>query len=160
MQALFTHHVFVDLETTGLDPGVDEVVELGALFVEQGQVVKRLDRLFSSRAPLPLTIRRITGLTDEDLRGQGAFTDYQEALRRELEGWTVVAHNAPFEQSFLGDLLQDIGAPVLDSCELLHYLYPELESHSLEALVSWAGVSDRAAHRAIRDCEDTFAVLA
>src|SRR5262249_6665661 len=38
-------------------------------------------------------------------------------------------------------------------------LYPELESHSLEALVSWAGVSDKAAHRALRDCEDTFAVL-
>jgi ATP-dependent DNA helicase DinG len=159
MQALFTHHVFVDLETTGLDPGVDEVVELGALFVEQGRVVKRLDRLFSSRAPLPLTIRRITGLSDEDLQGRGAFSDYEGELRRELEGWTVVAHNAPFEQSFLGGLLQDIGAPVLDSCELLHYLYPELESHSLEALVSWAGVSDRAAHRALRDCEDTLAVV-
>lgn len=160
MQALFTHHVFVDLETTGLDPGVDEVIELGALFVDQGQVVERRERLFGSRAPLPLTIRRITGLSDEDLRGREPFTAYAAELQRALEGWTVVAHNALFEQSFLGGLLQEIGAPVLDSCELLHYLYPELESHSLEALVSWAGVSDRAAHRALRDCEDTFAVLA
>src|SRR5439155_227336 len=75
MQALFTHHAFVDLETTGLDPGVDEVIELGALFVEQGQVVERRERLFSSRAPLPLTIRRITGLTDE-----GRRDDVRDAL--------------------------------------------------------------------------------
>ncbi|HYV48831.1 MAG TPA: 3'-5' exonuclease, partial [Myxococcaceae bacterium] len=129
MQALFTHHVFVDLETTGLDPDVDEVIELGALFVEQGQVVERRERLFGARAPLPLTIRRITGLVDEDLRGREPFTAYAPELRRALEGWTVVAHNATFEQSFLGGLLQEIGAPVLDSCELLHYLYPELESH-------------------------------
>src|SRR5438045_7798960 len=81
MQALFTHHAFVDLETTGLDPGVDEVIELGVLFVEQGQVVRRREQLFSSRAPLPLTIRRITGLTDEDLRGRDAFAAYAGELR-------------------------------------------------------------------------------
>jgi len=159
MEALFPHHVFVDLETTGLDPDVDEVIELGALFVHQGQVVDRQERLFSSRSPLPLTIRRLTGLADEDLRDRQPFAAYAGELQRALQGWTVVAHNASFEQGFLGGLLQDIGAPVLDSCELLHYLYPELESHSLEALVSWAGVSDRAAHRALRDCEDTRAVL-
>ena len=159
MEALFHHHVFVDLETTGLDPEVDEVIELGALFVHGGQVVERRSRLFSSRAPLPLAIRRITGLSDEDLRGQEPFSAHAAELERALRGWTVVAHNAPFEQGFMGGLLKDGGARVLDSCELLHYLYPELESHSLEALVTWAKVADRAAHRALRDCEDTLAVL-
>jgi ATP-dependent DNA helicase DinG len=159
MEALFRHHVFVDLETTGLDPSVDEVIELGALFVHEGKVVERMDRLFAPSSPLPLTIQRITGLTDEDLKGRERFTTYRLRLREDLKGWTVVAHNASFEQGFLYDLLQEIEAPVLDSCELLHYLYPELESHSLEALVAWAGVSDHAAHRALKDCEDTFAVL-
>ena len=57
---------------------------------------------------------------------------------RALTGWTVVAHNAPFEKGFLPELLGPIRAPVLDSCELLHYLYPELASHSLEAMLRWA----------------------
>ena len=76
-------------------------------------------------------------------------------LREALRGWTVVAHNAPFERAFLPEL----EAPMLDSCELLHYLHPELSSHSLEALLRWAGLEGRTRHRAMSDCESTFAVL-
>lgn len=156
---LFTHHVFVDLETTGLNPAQDEVIEVGALFVENGEIVRRISRLFRPSAPLPLAIRRITGLADEDLVGHPPFASFMEELARALDGWTVVAHNASFEQSFLSEVLASIDAEVLDTCELLHYLFPELESHSLEAVVKWAKVSDRCAHRALRDCEDTFAVV-
>ncbi len=156
---LFSHHVFVDLETTGLDPARDEVIELGALFVEDGQVVRRISRLFRPRAPLPLAIRRLTGLSDEDLQDQPPFEDFAEELAEALRGWTVVAHNAAFEQSFLASLFDRIGAEVIDSCELLHYLYPEWESHSLEQVVRWAKVADKAAHRALQDCEDTFHAL-
>ncbi len=156
---LFHHHVFLDLETTGLNPSTDEVIEVGALFVHEGQVVNRISRLFRPSHPLPLAIRRITGLDDSQLSDQPAFGSFAEELRDALEGWTIVAHNAWFEQSFLAPILEAIQAPVLDSCELLHYLYPELDSHSLESVVKWAKVSDRAAHRALKDCEDTFGVL-
>ncbi|MBS1152329.1 MAG: damage-inducible protein DinG, partial [Myxococcaceae bacterium] len=62
-------------------------------------------------------------------------------------------------ESFLGPLLEELGAPVLDTCELLHYLHPELASHSLESLIRWTRVGTLAAHRALQDCEDTFAAL-
>ncbi len=156
---LLHHLVIVDLETTGLDPAADLVIELGAVFVEEGRVVRRVSKLFSAGRPLPLTIRRLTGLTDEALAGQPPFRAEGPELARSLAGWTMVAHNATFECSFLADVLAAAGSPVLDSCELLHLLFPELESHSLESMVRWAGVSDRAAHRALRDCEDTLAVL-
>ncbi|MBX5484780.1 MAG: exonuclease [Myxococcaceae bacterium] len=156
---LFHHHVFVDLETTGLNPQTDEVIEVGALFVEEGQVVRRISRLFRPSAPLPLAIQRITGLTDADLDGQPSFHAFQDELAEALRGWTVVAHNAFFERSFLAEVFASIDAEVIDSCELLHYLFPELDSHSLESAVKWAKVSDRCAHRALRDCEDTFAVV-
>ena len=45
-------------------------------------------------------------------------------LKALLEGWTIVAHNATFERAFMDGLLEELGAPVLDSCELYHYLYP------------------------------------
>ncbi len=66
---LFTRHVFLDLETTGLDPRVDEVIELGALFFENGQEVRRIARLYSPSRPLPITIRRLTGIDDALLDG-------------------------------------------------------------------------------------------
>src|SRR5258708_38289788 len=53
-------------------------------------------------------------------------------------------------------LLEELGARVLDTCELLHYLYPEMPSHSLEHIVRWAGVGGGAVHRAMQDAEDTF----
>lgn len=156
---LFQHHAFVDLETTGLDPSSDRVIEVGVLFVDAGKVVGRISRLFESPFPLPLSIRRLTGIDDADLAGQPAFEAFVPELRAALAGWTVVAHNASFEQSFLAGLLEQIEAPVLDSCELLHYLYPELESYSLESMIRWTGIGDRATHRALKDSEDTFSML-
>ncbi|MBI3182655.1 MAG: exonuclease [Myxococcales bacterium] len=156
---LFSRHAFVDLETTGLDPSKDEVIEVGALFVERGEVVGRLSRLCRASKPLPLAIRRITGIEDADLKAAPPFAELFPTLKSSLAGWTIVAHNAAFEESFLAGLLGEIRAPLLDSCELLHYLYPELESHSLEAVIRWAKVGDHAAHRALLDCEDTFACL-
>jgi ATP-dependent DNA helicase DinG len=156
---LFTRHVFLDLETTGLDPRTDEVIELGALFFEHGQEVHRIARLYSASRPLPITIRRLTGIDDAMLAGKPRFGGDLAELREALAGWTVVAHNAPFEKGFLPELLGPIRAPVLDSCELLHYLHPELQSHSLESLLRWAGHAPRTAHRVVTDCLATHAVL-
>ncbi|HLM43129.1 MAG TPA: exonuclease domain-containing protein, partial [Myxococcaceae bacterium] len=156
---LFNRHVFLDLETTGLDPRADEVIELGALFVENGRVVDRYVQFFSASRPLPLTIRRLTGIEDGMLADMPRLGVKVPELRRKLAGWTVVAHNASFEKGFLPDLLGPIRAPVLDSCELMHYLHPELPSHSLEFLLRWAGKGPRSRHRAMTDCEATHAVL-
>ncbi|KFE59544.1 DinG family ATP-dependent helicase YoaA [Hyalangium minutum] len=151
--------MFLDLETTGLDPRTDEVIELGALFFENGQEVRRIARLYSPSRPLPITIRRLTGIDDALLEGRPRFGSDIAELREALRGWTVVAHNAPFEKGFLPDLLGPIRAPVLDSCELLHYLHPELSSHSLESMLRWAGQKPRTAHRVVTDCLATHAVL-
>ena len=156
---LFTRHVFLDLETTGLDPRVDEVIEFGALFIENGRVVDRYVQFFSASRPLPLTIRRLTGIEDGMLADMPRLAAKVPELRRRLAGWTVVAHNASFEKGFLPDLLGPLRSPVLDSCELMHYLHPELPSHSLEFLLRWAGKGPRSRHRAMTDCEATHAVL-
>ena len=156
---LFTRHVFLDLETTGLDPRVDEVIELGALFIENGRVTERYAQFFTASRPLPLTIRRLTGIQDAHLAGQPRLEQKTAELRDKLAGWTVVAHNASFEKGFLPDILGPLRSPVLDSCELMHYLHPELSSHSLESLLRWAGKGPRERHRAMTDCEATFAVL-
>ncbi len=156
---LLNHHAFVDLETTGLDPRNDEVIEVGIVFVEDDAVVNRVSKLFRPSRPLPLVIQRLTGLTDAQLSAQGEFAGFLPELTELLRGWTVVAHNAAFEESFLGAMFDSLEAQVLDTCELLHYLHPELESHSLESLIRWTKVGTLAAHRALQDCEDTFAAL-
>src|SRR5438128_844424 len=156
---LLQHHAFIDLETTGLDPSADQVIEVGVVLVERGQIIRRVGQLLRPQGPLPVIIRRLTGLDDALLATQPSFGEYRAELKALLDGWTIVAHNATFERAFMDGLLEELGAPVLDSCELYHYLYPELASHSLESMVRWAGLGNGAQHRALEDAEDTFHAL-
>lgn len=157
---LLPKHAFLDIETTGLDPKRDEVIEVGVVFVEDGKVVKTLAQLLKPHSPLPLVIRRLTGLDDDALAQKPTLHDYAGTLQAALKGWTLVAHNASFEKSFLAEHVDAVKAVLLDTCELVHYLHPELKSHSLDALVRHSGHASGIAHRAQQDAQDTFQVLA
>jgi DNA polymerase III epsilon subunit family exonuclease len=150
-------HLFLDIETTGLDAATDEVIELGAVMIRNGRIEAEHQWLIRPTRSVPAMISALTGLTDEDLAGAASFEELVPELRPLFQGVTVVAHNALFEKSFLKGLLDD--APVLDSCELALVLFPELKSHSLDALVQWAGVSPGARHRALDDAKDTWRVV-
>jgi len=154
---LVDRHLFLDIETTGLDAGTDEVIELGAVLVCDGRIEAERSWLVRPTRPVPAVISALTGLTDDDLAGAASFDELEPTLRPLFRGVTVVAHNALFEQSFLKGLLDDV--PVLDSCELALVLFPELKSHSLDALVQWAGLSSGARHRALDDAKDTWHVV-
>lgn len=154
---LLDQHLFLDVETTGLDAQADEIIELGAVLVRDGKAVERRQWLVRPRQPLPAVISALTGLTDDDLAGAASLEELRPELQALFQGATVVAHNALFERSFLSTLLD--GVPVLDSCELALVLFPELPSHSLDSLVQWANVASGTHHRALQDASDTFEVV-
>lgn len=147
----------VDVETTGLDPAQAHVIEVGALFVAPGAEPVRRSWLVRPPGPVPAWITALTGLDAAELSAAPPLGAVEEEIAQALAGWTLVAHNAAFERSFLGAMVAN--ATFLDSCVLTHLLYPELPSHSLDALVRWAGVGGGAQHRALGDAEDTLAVL-
>lgn len=147
----------LDIETTGLDPETDQIIELAVVFVDGGKVVRELEWLVRPTRPVPALISALTGLTDEALAGAASFDEQAPGLRGVFEDRVVVAHNAAFERSFLPDALAD--AQVLDSCELALILFPELPSHALDALVKWAGRTEGSAHRALADARDTLTVM-
>ena len=155
--SVLTRYAFVDIETTGLEPLTDEIIEVGAAFVEAGVVVRREAWQAKPSGELPPLITALTGLSDAELADAPAFDQIAPAIRAALEGWTLVAHNGAFERSFLGELVADL--PMIDSCELMHLLFPELPRHSLEELVRWSGCATGTRHRALGDAEDTLAVV-
>lgn len=149
---------FVDIETTGLDPSTDEILEIGAVFVERGVVTDRKRWLVKPTKPIPALITALTGLTDEEVANAPPLGSLDAELRASLGGWTLVAHNAGFERSFLKDTIAH--QPMLDSCEVAQLLFPERASHALDSLVRWLELGRAARHRALDDAEDTFLVLA
>ncbi len=158
MASILRRLCFVDIETTGLDARTEEIVEVGAVFVERGVVTGRKRWLVKPGRPIPALITALTGLTDEEVRSSPPLGELEAELKDALGGWTLVAHNAGFERSFLGERIA--GNAMLDSCEVAQLLFPERSSHSLDSLVRWLGVGRAARHRALDDAEDTFLMLA
>jgi DNA polymerase III epsilon subunit-like protein len=157
VRTVLERYVFLDIETTGLDPLHDEIIELGAVFVHEAEIEREVSFLFRPSRPIRPFIEALTGLSNVDLESAPRFSERADVIKELLTGATVVAHNAAFERSFLGPLLD--GAELLDSCELALILEPSLESHALSALVSWANIAPAAQHRALDDAKDTFRMV-
>jgi len=125
--------VVVDLETTGLDPAVSRIVEVGAIRVEPRQEPAVFHSLVDPQGPLPEATRELTGLRDADLVGQPRWADVGPRLRECLRGARLVAHDAEFERGFLSGTASAT-ATWLDTLELACVLRPELPAHDLATL--------------------------
>ncbi|WP_165249913.1 exonuclease domain-containing protein [Paludisphaera soli] len=149
-----------DLETTGLDPGVDRVVEIGAMaFDAHGLVVETFERLVNPGRPMGEVAIAISGLVDADLAGAPAASivlpEFLAFLERAPDA-PLLAHNSAFDAGFLGMELARAeltfpGVPVLDTLALARTTLPNLGSHRLDRLVEHFGIAARVRHRALGD---------
>src|SRR5699024_4509183 len=112
--------VLIDLETTGLQPGRDEIIEFGALRID-GDKETEFSCLVRPAGPLPKTIAELTGLTDETLQAQGLAME--QALQQFLTFIgrdKLVGYNLSFDMAFLRAACQRTGQsmPVNRSTDL------------------------------------------
>jgi DNA polymerase-3 subunit epsilon len=145
---------FVDVETTGLDPRVNRITEVGVVTVdgrraeEWSTVINPLTR----RQERPVAPHEIT---DEMRNDAPRFRDIAADLARRLEGRLLIAHNARFDHGFLKaefDRLRiDFAPQVLCSLMLSRRLYPELASHDLDSLMASHALTAPVRHRALYD---------
>lgn len=154
--ALTRSIVFVDLETTGADAQHDRITEIGV--VEVGpEGIQEWDTLLDPGMGIPPFIQRLTGITDEMVRGHPTFASIAETLAERLQGRLFVAHNARFDYGFLKNEFRRAGltfrADVLCTVRLSRSLFPSAARHGLDALVARFGLQPRARHRALADAE-------
>ncbi len=155
--------VVLDVETTGLFPASDRIIEIGAVKLENGQIVDELSLLCDPGVPLPRRITDITGITDLMLRGKEPPSAGVEQLLTFIGNCPVAAHNAPFDMGMLAAECQRMGVdfhpPALDTLTLARRLFPKQTSHKLGALCRLLGVSLKNAHRAVHDAAATAQCL-
>jgi polyribonucleotide nucleotidyltransferase len=153
--------VVVDVETTGTNPEVADLVEIAAVRVRDGQVV---DRWSSYVDPgRPIFGNQMHGITDADVKGAPGPA---EAARRALEfvgEATMVGHSVGFDIAFLEAALGD-GTRIergryIDTLTLARDGYPDLPSYSLGELSRFFGIPLQQAHRALPDAEATASLL-
>lgn len=152
--------VAFDLETTGLSPKSDRVIEIGAVrFGADMAAVDRLELLVDPGMPVPLAVQRLTGLSDRDLLGSPSPQEAMAQFADFCEGARLVAHGGVFDMAFCSALVpQAFGAnrPVFDTLDLARILLPLAVSHSLPLLSVQLDIAHDRPHRALSDAETTW----
>src|SRR5690348_11797562 len=130
--------VAFDLETTGLSPKSDRVIEIGAVRFDAAMAeVDRLQLLVDPGMPVPLAVQRLTGLSDHDLRGAVAPQEAMAQFADFCQGARLVAHGGMFDMAFCAALLPQAFSAnrlVFDTLDLARILLPVALSHSLPLL--------------------------
>jgi len=152
----------VDIETNGSKPGTSQVIEIGAVMVEEGEVVDRLET-FVSCAYLPEHITKITGIEPEDLVGVPSRKEALTRLRQFMQDAVFVAHNANFDYSFLNASfgrfgLGAIGNPKLCTIDLAKRTFKS-ERYGLAYLNDFLEIENHTHHRAYSDALSATKVM-
>jgi DNA polymerase-3 subunit alpha (Gram-positive type) len=158
-----SRYVVVDLETTGLHPMFNEIIEIGAIVVENGEIVQEFHSLVKPKEKLdPFTVQ-FTNITDEMLQDQPTIEEVLPEFLKFCENSVLVAHNANFDYRFLRHYAKkvcnvDWNLPVIDTLALAKRLL-RLSSYNLEKLVSHFKIGSFKHHRALEDAKVTAKVF-
>lgn len=155
--------VAFDLETTGLSPRSDRVLEIGAVrFDSEMRRLGEMEVVVDPGVPIPLAVQRLVGLDAVDIRGAPAPVEGVAQLADFCDGAELVAHGAGFDITFCAGLAPDAFArrQVLDTLELARILLPVAASHSLPLLSAALDIEHIRPHRALSDASATHLLFA
>ena len=152
-----TKYVVVDLETTGLKPESEEIIEIGAIKVENGTVKDTMSCLIRCTKKLPDIIVSMTGITDDLLMKGIAVKDAVTQLQNFINGYPMVGHNTNFDIGFLQETCKRENVEwhtvqSFDTVKIAREICPGLQSYKLEKLLEQFSLPHEKLHRALNDC--------
>lgn len=128
--------VVIDIETTGLYPKTDEIIELGAIRVRGYEIRERFSTLIKPSAPISAFISSLTGITNEMLEDAPSIEEVISDIRDCIGGDILVGHNVNFDINFLYDAMErsldlPLGNDYVDTMRIARKALPDLPHHRL-----------------------------
>ena len=150
--------VVLDVETTGLSPKSDRIVEIALIEFTEGAISKQFVSRFNPECPVGAT--EIHGITDADVINSPKFAEKSYEILDFINGRTIVAHNARFDLAFLRNELNFAGfdiswIPAFCTYEASHYYFPHLDRRKLVDCCNEAEIILINAHSAFGDAKAT-----
>ncbi len=148
--------IVLDTETTGLDYTKEKMVEFAAVRLENGKIKDEFQTLINPEQHIRKSSIAIHGITADMVKDAPTEAEVMPMIMNFIKDYPIVAHNAIFDYSFLNEaskrvLGKEIENTRIDSQQMFKEIYPELESHGLEALTEKFDVELNNHHRAMAD---------
>ncbi|MBE7090356.1 MAG: hypothetical protein E7363_00335 [Clostridiales bacterium] len=146
--------VVFDLETTGTTPTADMITEIGAVRIVDGKITDLFSTFVNPERPIPTKIVELTGITDEMVADAPKFSEVVGDFYKYVEGAIMVAHNAPFDMSFMRfhgrNCEYMFDNVVMDTLDFSREVLPHLANHKLNTVCAHFGIEFQH-HRACYD---------
>ncbi|MDD2553687.1 MAG: 3'-5' exonuclease, partial [Desulfotomaculaceae bacterium] len=154
------NYVVCDLETTGLNPITDRVIEIGLVRIQQGEITGKYHTMVNPGMTLPLKIKRLTGINDGDLADAPPITEVIGEVIDYIGNDAIVGHNIRFDLDFLSAARGlPFDNPHYDTVELARLLVPDAVSYRLAKLCSRLDIDTGGSHRALQDALATASLM-
>ncbi len=157
---LEAEYVFFDLETTGISPFLNEIIEFGAVKQKDGRIIDRIQLFIKPNKTIPEHITKLTSITNYDVKDAPTIKEALQIIKDWIGDSILVAHNAYFDYSFLDSFYRRYGFgklknTVIDTLKISWLLNKKLRNHRLGTIAKVEGVDyhDEIAHRADYDAE-------
>ncbi len=152
----------LDIETSGADASVDEIIDVGFLQFEGTKLIQQYESLCRPDFEISKFIQKLTGIDNKMLKKAPRLEDViGEVL--ELDGHDILAHNADFEEGFLDHHFEKLdfreGHRWQDSLYFLSLIFPHMSSLKLENFIVGFGLADKELHRGLQDSVDLLKVV-
>ncbi len=152
-------YVCVDIETTGIRPKWDRIIEIGAVKVRDGEEVDTFSELIYPGIQVPWRITELTGITDEMLKGKSKIDDIMPEFVKFIGDDLLLGHNIRFDYSFLKQNAMNLNIEFekrgMDTLKIARKTLPRLESRALDYLCAFYHIKDENHHRAFNDARAT-----
>jgi len=153
----------LDIETSGFDPLVNEILEVGFCFFEVGKkgikITEEWTQVFSASKVVSPQILGLTGITQKELDEAPKFSEFHSFLQNKLGDAIIVGHNISFDIKFLETFGLQFSGGQIDTLDLVQWLLPTHHSYNLENLMHTFGISHKEAHRALADSKAVLVLL-
>jgi DNA polymerase III subunit epsilon len=156
-------YVVVDIETTGSWSNGDRITEIGAVKVRNHEIIDEWHSLINPQRPIPAKITRLTGITNDMVRGAPVFAEIADSFMRFMSEGIFVAHSANFDYGFISyeyeRLERRFRFPKLCTCAGMRRRYPGHLSYSLGNLCETYSIKLENHHRALCDARAAAELL-
>lgn len=146
-----------DIETTGLSAARDKITEIGAVKVENGVITDTFSTFANPEMPIPQKITQLTGITDDMVKDAPSQSEAVGAFLEFAGDDVLVAHNAPFDTSFIAKACEDMGREYnytsIDTVAISRAILTDIKNCKLDTVAKFLRLGDFNHHRATDDAE-------